>query len=85
MQTGMIRETGYNFDSSINPQMRLQPEDCVDGSCDPILPGLGGGGLLDRVRKPAEAVVWAGATEIAVVMLIGLAGVLVVVIALKRR
>lgn len=88
MQTGMIRETGYNWDAAINPQMRLQSGDCPDGFCpddSSRLPGLGGGSLLDRVRKPAEAVIWTGAAEIATVMLIGLAGVLVVVIVLKRR
>lgn len=93
VMSGLIRETGYNWDSSINPQMRLEAADCVDGSCTPDASGrvgpFGGGGLFDRVKDTKDAVLWAGVGDIATFGLLALIGLLavaiVVIFALKRR
>lgn len=79
--SGTIKETGYNWDTSINPEMQLiEYQDCPDGNC-PVEPA--GWRPGDRVRDlfgPKDdpfsslknAIVWTSASEVATFVLLGL-------------
>ncbi len=89
-KTGLIKTSGYSWDAAIDPSMQLSLEDCVDGRCplptqDPWRPADRlRDGLFDRANDSAQAVLWAGASEVVLFGLVVVAAFLIVFIVLKR-
>lgn len=90
--TGLVKTKGYSWDDQILPSMQLQASDCPDGLCFPEQPWRpgdrlrpnGGGGLFDLPIPSQTAFLWANASEIATVALLGLAALLLMFILGKR-
>ncbi|KAA5541519.1 hypothetical protein FYK55_18350 [Roseiconus nitratireducens] len=94
-RTGALKSRGYSWDSAINPTMQLSPEDCPDGYC-PIEPKEPSwrpfdrdrdgerDRLFDRDTSSRNALIWAGAGELATLALIFVAVLLLGFILIKR-
>jgi len=91
-QTGAIRERGYSWDDAISPTMQLSSEDCPDGYC-PVEPSdrwrpfdrdNDRDRLFDRDSDGRNALIWAGAGELATLALIVVAIILLGFILIKR-
>lgn len=89
-KTGAIKSRGYSWDAAITPAMQLQPGDCPDGFCpndssDRWTPGSRiRNPLFDEVRDTRDAILWASAPEIATVVLVIVAVLLLGVIVWRR-
>lgn len=91
-EAGAMKTRGYSWDDAINPAMRLEMNDCVDGNCDPPADrGWRPGSKLDEFFNRDGPVnrtlfLWANANEIGtgILMLIG-GGLLIYILARSRR
>lgn len=89
-KTGAIKSRGYSWDAAISPTMQLQPGDCPDGFCpepsqDAWQPGQRIRDLLfDKSRDTRDALLWTSGSEIATVVLLGVAVVLLGIIIMRR-
>ncbi|MCM2370677.1 hypothetical protein [Aporhodopirellula aestuarii] len=92
-KTGALKSRGYSWDSAISPTLQLSPEDCPDGYC-PIEPteptwrpfdrDRDREPLFDRDSDGRNALIWAGAGELATLALIVVAIILLGFILIKR-
>ncbi|MEO1617634.1 MAG: hypothetical protein AAFV88_17420 [Planctomycetota bacterium] len=94
-RTGALKTRGYSWDAAISPTMQLSSEDCPDGYC-PIEPvdntwrpfdrdrDGDRDRLFDRDSSGRNALIWAGAGELATLALIFVAVLLLGFILIKR-
>ncbi|MDA9859339.1 hypothetical protein N9D23_14570 [Rubripirellula sp.] len=94
-RTGALKTRGYSWDAAISPAMQLSPEDCPDGYC-PVEPvdntwrpfdrdrDGDRDQLFDRNLGGRNALIWAGAGELATLALIFVAVLLLGFILIKR-
>src|SRR6056297_3226445 len=94
-RTGALKSRGYSWDAAISPTMQLSAEDCPDGYC-PIEPADTTWRPFDRDRNDdrdllfdrdvggRNALIWAGAGEMATLALIFVAVLLLGFILIKR-
>ncbi len=89
-KTGAIKSRGYSWDAAISPTMQLQPGDCPDGFCpdggtsDRWTPGERLRDLFNQGQAAKDALLWTSASEIATVVLILAAVILLALIVWKR-
>ena len=89
-KTGAIKTRGYSWDAAISPTMQLRPGDCPDGFCpdetdESRRPGQRIRDLLfDTTRDTRDAILWTSGGEIATVVLLVVAVVLIGIIIMKR-
>lgn len=89
-KTGAIKSRGYSWDAAISPTMQLQPGDCPDGFCpdggtsDRWTPGERLRELFNQGQAAKDALLWTSASEIATVVLILAAVILLALIVWKR-
>lgn len=91
-RTGALKTRGYSWDDAISPTMQLSSEDCPDGYC-PVEPSdrwrpfdrdNDRDQLFDRDSDGRNALIWAGAGELATLALIVVAIILLGFILIKR-
>jgi hypothetical protein len=94
-KTGALKTRGYSWDAAISPTLQLSSEDCPDGYC-PIEPADNRwrpfdrdhdgdrDRLFDRDSGGRNALIWAGAGEMATLALIFVAVLLLGFILIKR-
>ncbi|GAA5509165.1 hypothetical protein [Novipirellula caenicola] len=93
-RTGALKTRGYSWDDAISPTLQLTSQDCPDGYC-PVEPNdnwrpfdrdrdVDRDRLFDRDLGGRNALIWAGAGELATLALIVVAIILLGFILIKR-